>query len=99
MSEAAESIEVSLLGQDYHIACPAGQEEALLVAAQFLDEKIQALSASLKKPVPERLAVMAALNLAHDYLALAKGFDFETLGRTMDFMEMRLDAALAARGI
>jgi cell division protein ZapA len=61
------TLDVSLLGRDYKVACKAGEEAALMDAVAFLDARMREIRDSSRTSSPERIAVMAALNLAHDF--------------------------------
>lgn len=52
------------------ISCEPGEEEALRDSAAFLDNRMKEIRASGKVMSNERIAVMAALNLSHEVLAL-----------------------------
>ncbi len=70
MSEAS-SVVVHLLDKEFRVGCPAEEKENLIRAARFLDDKMREIRASNVLGL-ERIAVMAALNLAHELL-LANG--------------------------
>ena len=70
MSEAS-SVVVHLLDKEFRVGCPPEEKENLIRAARFLDDKMREIRASNVLGL-ERIAVMAALNLAHDLL-LANG--------------------------
>ncbi len=59
---------VQILGKEYPVACPAGQEHELEAAAQFVDSKMCEIQEKTGTNALERLAVMAALNIAHEYI-------------------------------
>lgn len=61
-------ISVKILGRDYQVACPEGKEASLLDAAYFLDRRMAEIRNSSRVFGLERIAVMAALNLAHELL-------------------------------
>ena len=69
-----ESVPVSLkiLGKDYKIACTVDEREDLLSSAQLLDEEMRELRDSGKVIGHDRIAVMAALNLAHELKQVQK---------------------------
>ena len=92
----SHALDITLLGRDYRVACPPEEKEALQAAVQFLDERMQEL-AERTKSSGERLAVMTALNLAHEVLftKLPGGFDIHDLKRRIAAMDSRLDEALA----
>lgn len=68
MSET-ETLAVHILGKDYQVACPAEEREALLSAARELDSRMKTIRQSGAVIGVERIAVMAALNLAHEVLS------------------------------
>lgn len=65
--EGAITLDVSLLGRDYKVACKAGEEAELRNAVAFLDRRMREIRDGGKTLSVERIAVMAALNLAHEY--------------------------------
>jgi cell division protein ZapA len=58
-------IEVSIMGQSYLLGCPDGGEERLREAVQQVDREMCAIRDSGKLKARERIAVLAALNLAY----------------------------------
>ena len=66
---SANPITVQILDKEYRIACPAGEEEALRESATFLNKRIIEVRDSGKVIGPDRITVMAALNLAHEFLS------------------------------
>ena len=97
MAEAAKTIEVQLLGRSYRVACTDGEREALLQAVAYLDGKMNEIRKSGKVMGAERIAVMAALNVAHELLTvkLGAGFDVGQAKRRLSAIESRLDEAIA----
>ena len=61
------TLDVSLLGRDYKVACREGEEAELREAVLFLDRRMRDIREGSKSHSTERIAVMAALNLAHDF--------------------------------
>ena len=67
MSEApANTVSVSILDRDYLVACPPDERDALLAAARLLDTRLRDMRQHNRSATLERLAIMAALNLAHE---------------------------------
>jgi len=64
-----KSLDVNILGKQYRIGCEADHEEALLNAARLLDGRMKEIRTSGKVVGTERIAVIAALNLANDLLS------------------------------
>jgi cell division protein ZapA len=96
---AGNILDIKLQGKEYRVACAAEEREALLAAAGFLDGKMNEI-AELTKSSGERLAVMVALNISHELLALRQSpdkaavVDAEVTRRRMKSIEARLDAVL-----
>lgn len=97
MAEGAKTIEISILGRNYKIACEEGEREALVQAAAFLDGKMGEIKKAGKVSGTDRIAVMAALNIAHEFLTtrLGNGFDIGDAKRRIGSIEAKLDEALA----
>ncbi len=68
MSKVNEPVAVSILGKEYRIACEPGTENELISAARFLDTRMREVRGSGKVIGTDRIAVMVALNLAHELL-------------------------------
>ena len=64
---SAVTLDVSLLGHEYKVACKAGEEDELREAVAFLDARMREIRDTHKIHSTERVAVMAALNLAHEF--------------------------------
>lgn len=96
MSTESSALDITLLGRDYRVACAPDEKEALLAAVDFLEDRMQTL-ADKTKSSGERLAVMTALNLAHEllFLKLPGGFDMHDFRRRIVAMDSRLDEVLA----
>lgn len=75
MSSNSTPITVQILDKEYRISCPAGEEDALRESASLLNNRIVEVRESGKVIGPDRITVMAALNLAHEYLAERSGHE------------------------
>ena len=97
MAESAKTIEISVLGRSYKIACEEGEREALMQAVAYLDGKMGEIKKAGKVSGTDRIAVMAALNIAHELLSLkvGNGFDIGQAKRRISLLEAKLDAAIA----
>lgn len=60
-----KQMEVTILGQSYLLGCPEGGEAALLAAVATVDHEMSAIRNGGKVKARERIAVLAALNLAY----------------------------------
>ena len=70
MSESTTPVKVQILGKEYPVSCEADEQHALLLAARYLDEKTREIRDGGRIIGTERIAVMAALNIAHELLQL-----------------------------
>ena len=61
-------VSVRIMEKEYVIACPYDDRSALLDAAEFLNARMREIRDSGRVVGIDRIAVMAALNLAHEYL-------------------------------
>ena len=74
-SVETEAVTIRVLDKDYQVACPLDEREALLDSARFLDGKMREIRDNRKMVGADRVAVMAALNIAHDLLLCESGKD------------------------
>jgi cell division protein ZapA len=68
MSDTNPPIKVLILGKEYPISCPPDEQHDLLIAARYLDEKMRHIRDTSRVIGTERIAVMAALNIAHELI-------------------------------
>ncbi len=97
MNDKQKALDVTILGRSYKVTCADDEREALLNAVQYVDHKMNEIRSSGKVGSTERIAVMAALNIAHELLTAKNpdGFDLESVRRRMATMQATLDQALA----
>jgi cell division protein ZapA len=62
------TLDVTILGRDFKIACKEGEREELTEAVALLDRRMRDIRDAGKVSGAERIAVMAALNIAHELL-------------------------------
>ena len=83
------------MGREFRIACPENEQKGLLEAVDYLNKKMNEIRDNGKIIGLERIAIMAALNIAHELLATkVGGFDIAQLKRRMESMETMLDQAM-----
>jgi len=63
-------VSVRIMEKEYVVACAYEERSALLDAAEFLNSRMREIRDSGKVVGLDRIAVMAALNLAHEFLKL-----------------------------
>jgi cell division protein ZapA len=105
-----KQMEVSILGQTYVLACPEGGEANLLEAVALVDGEMSAIRDGGKVRSRERIAVLAALNLAYqlaerptaaarpDGAALRIDREAAAPAGDLDALVQRIDAALGHDG-
>jgi cell division protein ZapA len=93
------AIEVTVLDRTLKIACKEDEKADLLNAVEYLDAKMREIKANSKVLSVERVAIMAALNIAHELLSArgASGFDSEAFERRMKSMAEAIDEAMSAQ--
>ena len=96
MSEA-KSLQITIMGRDFRVACPEDEQAGLLKAVDYLNKKMLEIRDSGKVIGLERIAIMAALNIAHEFLSVkvGGGFDMAELKRRMNTMETAIDQAMS----
>ena len=66
MSKNLQPVTLNIHGKEYRIACDDNERDTLLQAAQLLDQQMRKIHETGKVSGSDRIAVMAALNIAHD---------------------------------
>ncbi|MDT8406446.1 MAG: cell division protein ZapA [Methylococcales bacterium] len=66
MNQPANIVAITILDKDYRIVCPPQEQDDLKAAARWLDRQMRDIKQTGKVTGNERIAVMAALNMAHD---------------------------------
>lgn len=70
MSNKTISTTIEILGKPYSIRCPESEAKSLQQAAELLNQKMLEVKESGKSINPERIAIITALNFAHQFLQL-----------------------------
>jgi len=96
MSADSKGMQVSIMGREFRVACEPDEQKALLEAVDYLNRKMQEIKDQGKVTGVDRLAIMAALNISHEFLTIRFGnFDVSEFKRRMASIETTLDQALA----
>ena len=87
---------VQILDKDYRVACQDGQQDSLLASARFLDQKMREIRAGGRVIGTDRIAVMTALNLAHELLEFQRERDHlsDSFGRRIKALREKVEVAL-----
>ena len=95
MSVDPKAQQINVMGREFRVACPEDEQKGLLEAVDYLNRKMDEIRDNGKVIGVERIAIMAALNIAHELLTTkVGGFDMAALKRRMQSMETTLDQAL-----
>ena len=94
------ALTINLLGRELRVACPEGEERQLLASVDFLNRKLKEVRDVGKVVGNERIALMAALNVAHELLSQqrspASGTDATAFKRRIVAMQETVESALEA---
>lgn len=86
--------EITLLERSYAIACPPEEQDKLERAARYLDRAMQGIHSRGRVIDREKIAIMAALNIAHELL---EALDNQRAGeQSLSKLNARLEKALDA---
>jgi cell division protein ZapA len=94
MSEIVQ-VDVSLLGRHFTIGTSGEERDTLLEAVHLLEEKIEAIQGQGKIVDADKIAIMAALNIAHDLLKTKVGEGLEMAAFQRRIRTMNESAAVA----
>jgi len=104
MSGEPNFLDVTIMGREYRVACTPEERDALLSAVELVDGKMRDIAQRTQNTIAERVAVMAALNIAHEHLSAASGqvasgfaeaVDTSETKRRIEGMGARLNDVLA----
>ena len=104
--ERSVALDVTVLGRDYKVACREDERADLAEAVSFLDARMREIRDAGKVASVERIAVMAALNMANELLRARRSaggvgaentIDEATLRGRISAMQSAIDQVLAAR--
>lgn len=96
MNDMYAHISVKILEKEYQVSCPASERTDLLDSAEILNARMREIRDSGKVVGLDRIAVMAALNMANELLhAKARDRELEgTVGNRLKLMSDRVESVL-----
>ena len=96
----SEPVTVRILDREYTVGVSDGERASLTSAARLLDQRMREIRGSNKMVAPDRLAVLSALNLAHELQQLRdeRGGGNDPAFKLLDEANRKLDALLAPKG-
>ena len=96
---SSEPVSVHILDREYTVGVEAGERSSLMAAAKLLDSKMREVRGSNRMAAVDRVAVLAALNLAHELQQLrteGEQRDRE-MARLIEDLQRKLDGLIDAR--
>jgi len=89
-------VTVSILGKEYQVACPANEEDALIASARMVHKNMEKIRNTGKIVGLDRIAVIAALNLAHELITIQnnKGDGLDEINKSILQMKDRVSRFL-----
>jgi cell division protein ZapA len=96
VSAANEAVSIRVLDREYTVGVEPDERDSLVAAAKLLDAKMREVRGANRMAAVDRVAVLAALNLAHELQQLRddSGRRDRELARTLDDLQRKLDALL-----
>ena len=94
MSKAtSEPVNIRILDREYTVGCEPDERDSLMAAAKLLDAKMREIRGSNRMAALDRVAVLAALNLAHELQQIRTDGDRRDreVARTVGAMQRKLD--------
>lgn len=92
---SSEPVNVRLLDREYTVGCAPDERDGLLAAARLLDTRMREIRGTNRMAAVDRVAVLAALNIAHELLqARREGEREQELARSLGRLNERLDGLL-----
>ncbi|KMM74413.1 MULTISPECIES: cell division protein ZapA [unclassified Xanthomonas] len=92
----SEPVSVRILDREYTVGVEAEERDGLLAAARLLDAKMREVRGSNRMAAVDRVAVLAALNLAHELQQLRdeQAKRDREMARTLADLNRRLDSVV-----
>ena len=94
----AKGVDVNIMGRDFTVSCTDEERPGLINAVNFLNKKMRDIRDNGKVVGAERIAIMTALNLAHELLNSKSGsVDVGDIKRRVTQMQDQIDKACATK--
>ncbi len=73
LGKEVKGITINVMGREFRVAAPDGEERQLVASVDLLNKKMKEIRDSGKVVGNERIAIMVALNIAHEHLQTLQG--------------------------
>ena len=94
----SKAVDVNIMGREFTVSCTEEERPGLINAVNFLDKKMRDIRDGGKIIGVERIAIMAALNLAHELLNTKSGsVDVGDIKRRISQMQDQIDGVCASK--
>ena len=92
---------IHILDKEYRIGCKEGEQEELIASAQYVDRRMREIRRAGRVIGSDRVAVMTALNIAHELLAHRRGQDRneQAIGQRIRSLQKKIEVALESEAI
>lgn len=94
MSSKLVPVSVQILDKEYRVACPEAERDELLASGRHLNQKMKEVRDAGRVVGVDRIAVMVALNMAHDVLYRAPDDDADVPNRRVQLLQQKIEKAL-----
>ena len=98
MEKSIQPVTIRILDKDYMVACPLGEQDALIASSRRVDREMRKIRDSGKVLGNDRIAVMVALNLAHELIHNKQSSQPATISAEttaqLQQLQQRMDAVL-----
>ena len=94
----SEPVNVKILDREYTVGVEPSERDSLVAAAQLLDARMREIRGSNRMAAIDRVAVLTALNLAHELQQLKQAAEQrdQALNRTLGELNRKLDGLFDA---
>jgi cell division protein ZapA len=92
MMSEVKGVDVNIMGREFKVSCSDQERDGLMASVNYLDKKMREIRETGKVIGVERIAIMAALNFAHELLnSKSGGVDFGDFKRRIVTMQESID--------
>jgi len=94
-------VTVRIMEKEYKISCPEGEHEALIASAKRVNENMQQIREGGKALGAERIAVMAAINIAHELMSASPTANEDTseISARLDNLQKLVDGYMKEKQV